>query len=311
MAWFDQDPQDAARMPIVTVTGPIASPTSGLGFAPLTAMDIAPAEPMSSPTSPDERPTSRASFHHAMLRTALGGNYLAPIGDPQYILDVGYGSGRWAHEMAGQFPRSRVVGVDIVPPPSIDAGMSGSYGLTRSDNLAFEQADVLEGLPFAPGAFDFVHQRLLFLAIPRHEWRRVASELARVTRTGGWVELVEGDLVRNGGPALDTLEYWITTLAHQRGIDPRAGGRVGDLLHDAGLSQVVSLDFELPIGDHGGRFGKLMEGDFFARVGQVGAMAVSSGLAAPQEYASFVTALHDELASYQYTQPFHVAYGRR
>src|SRR5262249_48537702 len=128
---------------------------------------------------------------------------------------------------------------------------------------------------------------------------------------GGWVELVEGDLVRNGGPALDTLQQWIVTLAHQRGIDPGVGQRVGELLQGAGLHRVVAHDIELPIGSHGGRFGELMAEDFLARVEQLRSMIVSSGLTTSLEYDRFLATLGVEMASYSYTQPFHVAYGQR
>jgi len=253
---------------------------------------------------------SRANFQHMMLQTALGGNYLAPVEDPHYILDVGCGGGRWAYELAEQFPQSRVVGVDTTPPPT-DAAISGIHGLPRPDNLLFKQADVLAGLPFAASTFNFVHQRLLALAIPLQAWPHVTAELVRVTHPGGWVELVEGDLVRNGGPALDTLQQWITTLARKRGIDPCAGQHIGEMLHGAGLHRIVAHDIELPIGSHGGRFGELMAEDFLARVEQLRTMVVSSGLTTSPEYDRFLAALSIEMASYSYTQPFHVAYGQR
>jgi len=65
------------------------------------------------------------------------------------------------------------VGVDLRPP-----------------NYAFVAGNILEGLPFADGGFDFVHMRLVFFAIPADRWPFVIGELVRVTRLGaGWNRL--------------------------------------------------------------------------------------------------------------------------
>src|SRR5260221_6078075 len=65
----------------------------------------------------DTQEINRLDFQHYLLRHAFRGNYAAPIGLPESILDVGTGTGRWAREMAAQFPSANVVGFDIVPPP--------------------------------------------------------------------------------------------------------------------------------------------------------------------------------------------------
>src|SRR5262245_65514 len=59
---------------------------------------------------------NRLDFQHYMMRLALHGNYAAPIGTPDSILDVGSGTGRWAIEMATLFPRANVVGIDVAAP---------------------------------------------------------------------------------------------------------------------------------------------------------------------------------------------------
>ena len=58
----------------------------------------------------------RLDFQHYMLRYTLKGNYAAPLKAPRDILDIGCGTGRWAMEMAQQFPGASVTGVDIAPP---------------------------------------------------------------------------------------------------------------------------------------------------------------------------------------------------
>ncbi|HEX8919352.1 MAG TPA: class I SAM-dependent methyltransferase, partial [Chloroflexota bacterium] len=47
----------------------------------------------------DDMEFTRQDFEHHLLRQALKSNVLAPIGQPQTILDVGIGTGRWALEV--------------------------------------------------------------------------------------------------------------------------------------------------------------------------------------------------------------------
>jgi len=44
--------------------------------------------------------TNGLDFQHALLRSFITGNYLAPFEQPRDILDVGCGTGRWAMELA-------------------------------------------------------------------------------------------------------------------------------------------------------------------------------------------------------------------
>ncbi|HEY1389982.1 MAG TPA: class I SAM-dependent methyltransferase, partial [Ktedonobacterales bacterium] len=185
----------------------------------------------------DDQEIHRLDFQHYMLRFALRGNYAAPVQHPQDILDVGTGTGRWAREMAQAFPQARVVGIDIAPPPSEETAQSGQEARPR--NYTFMQTDILSGLPFADASFDFVHQRLVFLAVPTARFQEVVNELARVTRPGGWVELIEGGgISQSSGDAVQTWLRWMGTASAQRGIDSRQGGQIGQFLKTAGIHNV-------------------------------------------------------------------------
>lgn len=272
----------------------------------LQALDISTpgaASVTASPSSSQE--IGRRDFQHHLLRQALRGAYAAPIGDPSAILDVGCGTGRWALELAERFPQARVAGVDRVPPAAL--ATPGA----RPANLAFVAADVVEGLPFADAAFDFVHMRLVLGALPTARWPGIARELVRVTRLGGWVELVEGDLSRGGGPAQETLNDWIMRAGLARGVDPRLGARVGDLLRDASLSNVEVRELTLPIGESGGRVGAMMAVEFLAGVEAWRTEIVTQGIATPRELDQVVAAMTFEMTRWRYVQPFHLAFGQR
>src|SRR5579863_5005923 len=87
---------------------------------------------------------NRLDFQHFVLRNGFGGNYLAPISQPQMILDVGCGTGRWAMELAALFPAAKVFGVDMVTP-AVDREATAGNGLDRRPiNYTFVQGNVLD-----------------------------------------------------------------------------------------------------------------------------------------------------------------------
>lgn len=133
---------------------------------------------------------NRLDLQHYLLRQALRGNYLAPIENPQRILDVACGTGRWCAEMAHEFPSASITGFDIEPP--LLSSSSIRMGAEHSPrNCAFVQGDMTHRLPFQDQTFDFIHMRLVFAALPQNQWLPLARECAWVTKPGGWVELVD------------------------------------------------------------------------------------------------------------------------
>lgn len=82
-------------------------------------------------------------------------------------------------------------------PLSIFVGVDRGEELPRSDipeNCMFVRADAL-ALPFADSTFDYVYGRTLGFCLTPMNWAKVVSEIVRVVKPGGWVELVESDCV--------------------------------------------------------------------------------------------------------------------
>lgn len=250
---------------------------------------------------------NRLDFQHYMLRYVLRGNYAAPIGDVRNILDVGAGTGRWAAEMADLFPQATVVGLDIAPPPALENTAANQ----TSNNYSFMAANVLEGLPIPDASFDFVHQRLLYAAIPANRWQTVVGELVRVTRPGGWIELVEGGIVQNGGPAVNTLQDWIIEACTRRGIDIQAGNRVGAMLEAAGARGVTQHTVNLPLGRHGGRVGTMVETDILSVFKGYQARMVAAGILDEQAFNKALAGMREEATKLPLMLTFYIAYGQR
>jgi ubiquinone/menaquinone biosynthesis C-methylase UbiE len=261
----------------------------------------------------DMEEINRLDFQHYILRYAFQGLYAVPLRNPRDILDVGTGTGRWAREMAQLFPHARVVGLDLAPPPHDEMADSGVGLELRPPNYAFVAGNILEGLPFPDGSFDFVHMRLVFFAIPADRWPFVIGELVRVTRLGGWVESIEVDAPRDGGPAVDSLVKWTTNLFARRGVDITYSRRTGDLLRTAGLAPVYAHAVPLPIGTYGGRVAIMLARDFVSVQKSLGGPYVASGLTTDAEFTQTLANAQADLDSPQYrcVAPWYISVGQR
>jgi ubiquinone/menaquinone biosynthesis C-methylase UbiE len=265
------------------------------------------------PLPKDMDEINRLDFQHYLLRMAVGGNFIAPVQHPSAILDVGSGSGRWAMEIATQFPSARVIGMDLVPPAVDEAAILG-HGLDqRPRNYTFAPGNVLEGLPFPDTSFDFVHQRLLITAIPQDCWPYVIRELVRVTRPGGWVELAELGVAEDGGPGYmglwgSGIEFLLT-----RGVDLTIGHTIGEMLRQGGLARVEQRQVYFPMGDWGGHIGRASATDYLAVAKALRAGAIASGVRTEAEYDRFYAMAEQEFSDRRSrgVLPFYLACGQR
>jgi ubiquinone/menaquinone biosynthesis C-methylase UbiE len=254
---------------------------------------------------------NRLDFQHYVLRQAFKGNYAPPLRNPTSILDVGSGTGRWANEMAHLFPTAKVIGLDIKEPVADEHGSSSSAPDPHPPNYTFVPGNILESLPFADASFDFVHQRLLFFAIPTDRWQFVVNELSRVTRPGGWVEVVEGHYGYDPmGPAAQQIADAMLPAMQQRGIDPRSSAQLEQFLHNAGLQQVQLRTVKLPVGDWGGRLGKLVATDVLSFSQAAKPLLLAQGMT-ESDFAHLIATMRREMDALRYTWPFYIVYGQR
>jgi SAM-dependent methyltransferase len=248
--------------------------------------------------------TQRMDFQFYLIRSILHGNHASPLrSDVASILDVGCGTGRWVIEMARTFPGAQVVGLDIEPPQS---------GQILPPNARFVLENLLNGLPFADRSFDFTHQRLMVLAIPAAHWPTVVGDLVRVTRPGGWVELLEGgDVFLNAGPAAQRFLAWWREASRTRGFDASLMERLGRLLLDTRLRGVQMRTLQVPVGKWGGHTGALLEKNMLAGFPALKPLLCTQLSLSPQEFDATLAELAEEGDRYQTSYQYYLAYGQR
>ncbi|OJJ42564.1 hypothetical protein ASPZODRAFT_20334 [Penicilliopsis zonata CBS 506.65] len=125
----------------------------------------------------DDEEQDRMDFLHHVYGMILGGElHLAPIKNPQRVLDIGTGTGIWAMDFADQYPSAEVVGNDLSP---IQPGW-------LPPNCVFE-IDDFEAEWEYNRPFDYVHGRELAGAVK--DINRLAEQAFNNIKSGGYFEL--------------------------------------------------------------------------------------------------------------------------
>ncbi|KDQ65156.1 hypothetical protein JAAARDRAFT_202378 [Jaapia argillacea MUCL 33604] len=140
----------------------------------------------------DKDELDRYKLHHRMMQFVFEGrNYPGPVREiltsplfkhKKRVLDLGTGGGEWAMDIADEFSRVEVTGVDIAPIQPRDV----------PPNCAFELCD-LEGhdLPYVSNSYDVIHVRSIHTGI--RDYRQFIIEVTRMLRPGGLLILIEPD----------------------------------------------------------------------------------------------------------------------
>lgn len=100
-------------------------------------------------------------------------------------------------DMASDYPQCNFHGCDIVDVANKEM---------IPNQLTFQLGNVAQRLPYKDSMFDFVYARLLALALSEDEWPLAIQEILRVTKPGGWIQLVDADVkVKGKGREINLL----------------------------------------------------------------------------------------------------------
>ncbi|KAJ3081218.1 hypothetical protein HK100_009929, partial [Physocladia obscura] len=124
------------------------------------------------------------------------------------------------------------------------------------------------GLPYEDNTFDFVHQRYLVAGLQKTQFPAVIRELMRVTKPGGWIELVELDATFSRcGPILQDYLTKVAEMFAPRQLDVLAGTNLVNYVSLAiqksqfRVKKIVKAMVSMPI-NWGGPIGDMVATDF-------------------------------------------------
>jgi len=246
-------------------------------------------------------------LQHFMVRFAIQGNYLSPVSDMlrngAAVLDAACGPGSWTMEIAGEYPRSEVVGVDMTSmfPSEI-----------KPSNCQFIRTNILQPLPFDNGSFDFIFMRYVNMGIEVEQWDTVIKELVRVAKPGAWIELVESDIERyRVGPCIADFDRRLVETLRVRNMDPFASRNLDKLLSKHGLINVRKKFISSPAGEWAGKLGQLTLQSWKAKFEALQPQLCMSWNTTQEEYQALTSACLSEAEIHKSYENIHFAYGQK
>jgi ubiquinone/menaquinone biosynthesis C-methylase UbiE len=223
----------------------------------------------------------------------------APVVDPISILDVGCGSGAWTADIGKVFPHAQIIGLGATRP---------TY--PQSSHFEFVLGNLLLPLPFSHDSMDYVHQRCLSTVIPAVCWQSIVDEMARITRPGGWIEILEGGTYSNAGKATMQFVEWKQKTELQCGFDRAQIPYLDQMLQAAGLRNVQKQVISVSIGNWEKRTEVAMSKSNLANIAKVRPRIIASGVS-DEKFNKVLTDMTMEWKECGTEYQFYITYGQK
>jgi len=149
-------------------------------------------------------------------------------------LDVGCGTGRLLAFLHDAWPGMKLTGIDLSPPYLAEARQL--IGRTARVKLIEGAA---EKLPFDDSSIDFAVSSFLLHELPKEVRKQALAEMARVTRPGGLIVIVDS-IQKGDQPSWDGLLDLFPHYFHEPYYADYVGCSLETLAAEAGLTTVVS-----------------------------------------------------------------------
>ncbi|CAB4474677.1 unnamed protein product [Rhizophagus irregularis] len=198
-------------------------------------------------------------FHvfHFLKQHIFQSNFSSPIEDKlikgEYkVLEIGCGPGTWLLDLSSKYDNSNFVGIDIEPifPQEI-----------KPNNVEFIKTSISNGLSFGDNEFDFTHIELLRLFYTVDQWDFILTELIRVTKPGGYIE-VSGRRRENvvRAPIFCKIMDTIYASGSRRNLDTNLIYNLKSKFElQSNLGNVHRTEENFVIGPNGGKIGMIAQ----------------------------------------------------
>ncbi|CAI2167122.1 16122_t:CDS:2, partial [Funneliformis geosporum] len=244
----------------------------------------------------DDEEIDRLQLQHYLLRYVWQNNFSSPVNEILLsgadVLDVGCGPGTWILEMATEYPQSRFIGIDIAPifPSEI-----------KPFNATFQKLDVTYRLPYDDDTFDFIHIRLMFVALRENDWKEtVFPELFRILKPGGYIESHEFDFnIVNSGPNMTCLVNGFAQYFKGENVNIFVCPLIPGFLQEANFININVINQSAKYGSWDGRFGKFAIDDFLMLFQAVKYKLCLVMKIEEDEYTDILSKLEEEVNEHQ------------
>ncbi|KAF9351184.1 hypothetical protein BGX34_000743 [Mortierella sp. NVP85] len=289
----------------------------------------------------------RVTDQHYLMKDVMGGNYHVPM-DLTFkrVLENGCGAGDWTLDMASEVPEADFVGCpqisftkpDADPnaastpsrprgllgadqsqqqgsaPGSANAGAGAKTTIRptiRPRNCNFYPDVPINRIPYSDDHFDFVYQRRQNVVLLANEWDRASSELFRVLKPGGWVQLLEPDLfLQGGGELCQFAGRYCVGMFEGTGRNPNVIHELQPMLEKAGFVNVEIKIYSIPLG-WGGVIGEAMLVNQRQFVNEMEPIYVRQGHGSSEQYQGLVGKIFEEIVERKAYINYYVAIGQK
>ncbi|CAG8648849.1 8634_t:CDS:2 [Ambispora leptoticha] len=207
--------------------------------------------------------------------------------------------------MARKYPKSDFVGIDFSPIFPTE-GFPG--------NIKFVNSNFLDGPTFDDSYFDFTHQKFMSVSFTEQQWeKQVIPELLRITKPGGWIEIVEADIIVSTGKVTQRLMNGVRECFKSKGLNIQVGESIIPQIieNTNAFSEIKKKKKSIPLGKKGGKSGQETL-KFYTRAYDSARMLLSSSMnITPEHFDALVETVSIEADKfYSYTNHYRI-YGQK